>query len=315
MRHLNIISILILTILCSCAPSSDNREQFNRFSQSDSNKFFADPLVFYESDSLKPRLDLNIELPIENISFQKDYPNQIYLSKITLTVNVKNAANENIITKTYVETTSYNYKEIKEKSKGSQFWFYNYSVIPGKYIVEVVVKDDSSNNFYKRVYDISAKDFKSLDISFSDLTILSKVDVNPDGTKEITPHINSNIFGLKEIFAFFEIYNNTGSEISKEYIVKPKDRYNSIIKEYTLSYSLLPGKNQKFESIFINKELMNYIQKENNPDTYWQNSSQRPFFNLEVLNKANNIVVAEKKLMFFPDKLPPEMMNRPPPRR
>ncbi len=315
MGRLNIISLLLLILLCSCSPSSNHRDSFNRFHESEKDKFFADPLVFYNADSTKPRLDLTIELPIENISFQKDYNNQIYYSKIIITVNIKNSNNETILTKTYTESSSYSYKDIKVKSKESQFYFYNYNIEQGKYKIEVVLKDNYSNNEFKKSYDVSVNDFKSRDIVFSDIMFLSKVNINQDGTKEITPLISNNAFGLKELFAFFEIYNNTGKEISKEYIFRLKDNEDLIVKEYTLPYVLTPDKNQMFESIFFLKELKKYIPEEPSFEYYQQDNEQKLFFVLEISDKANNELAARKKLLFFPDKLRNFMLNRPPPTR
>ncbi len=125
------------------------------------SKFFADPLVFYDIDSAKPRLDLNIEVPIETISFQKDYQNQIYDSKIIITVNVKNSSGEIVLTKTYNESSTYNYNEIKAKSKESQFYSYNFYVEPGGYKLSIEIKDVYLNREYVKSFDIPVKDFKS----------------------------------------------------------------------------------------------------------------------------------------------------------
>jgi hypothetical protein len=315
MRYLNIIAVALLMMISSCTPSSEFRDKQDKFQGLEKNIFFADPLVFYEIDSLHPRLDLNIEIPIENISFQKDYADLTYHSKINVSVNIKNSAGESVISKTYEETSSYNYKEIKEKSKESQFYFYNYDVKPGNYKLDVEVKDVYANNEYKKSFDVSVKDFKSADVTFSDLMMLSKLEVNPDGTKDISPLISNNPLGLKELFAFFEIYNNTNTDIPEEYVIKLKDNKESVIKEYTVSYVLSPGKNQEFESIFILKELKNLIPKEPQPDYYKSEIKSDLYFKLEILDKSANQVVAYKKLSLYPEKFRPRMVNRPPPHR
>jgi hypothetical protein len=315
MRYLNIIVVALLMMLSSCTPPADFRDNPDKFQGLEKNIFFADPLVFYELDSLNPRLDLNVEIPVENISFQKDYADLTYHSKINVTVNLKSSSGESVISKTYEETSSYNYKEIKEKSKESQYYFYNYNIKPGNYKLDVVVKDVYANNEFKKSFDIAVKDFKSGDVTISDLMMLSKIDVNPDGTKDITPLISNNILGLKELFAFFEIYNNTNAEISKEYAIKLKDNKESVVKEYTVNYVLSPGKNQEFESLFILKELKNYLPNEPQYDYYQNESKPDLYFKLEILDKSSNLVVAQKKLSLFPERLRPRMVNRPPPHR
>jgi hypothetical protein len=299
----------------ACTPSSDFRDNPDRIRGLEKNIFFADPLVFYEMDSLHPRLDLNIEIPIENISFQKDYADLTYHSKIIVSVNVKSSAGESVILKTYEEASSYNYNEIKEKSKESQYYFYNYVLKPGNYKLDVEVKDVYANNEFKKSFDVSVKDFKSSDVAVSDLMMLSKIEVNPDGTKDISPLISNNLLGLRELFVFFEIYNNTNAEISEEYVIKLKDNKESVVKEYNVSYVLSPGKNQEFESIFILKELKNYLPKEPQYDYYRDESIPDLYFKLEILDKSSNQVVAQKKLSLFPEKLRPRMLNRPPPHR
>jgi hypothetical protein len=313
LKHINKISIIFLFVLSSCAPSGDRGGFSDRMSAFEKDKFFADPLVFYSIDSAKPRLDLSIEVPIENISFQKDYKNQIYDSKITITVNIKNQAGETTLSKSYIETSSYDYKEIKEKSKESQFYFYNFYITAGNYKVEVVLKDNNTNNEYTKSYDVAVKDFKSHDVTISDLMVLSKIDVASDGTKEITPLISNNIFSLKEMYAFFEIYNNTEKEITKEYVFRLKDNKDEIVNEAAMSYVLAPNKNQKFETLFLLKGLRKYIpverQFEFDPDA----QPKSIFFKLEIIDKSSNPAASQKKLFFFPDNPMHVMMRRQPP--
>jgi len=315
MRYLNIIAVALLMIISSCTPSSEFRDGPFKFRGLEKNIFFADPLVFYEMDSLHPRMDLNIEIPVENISFQKNYADLTYHSKIIINVNLKNSSGESVITKTYEETSSYTYKEIKEKSRESQFYFFNYDVKPGSHKLDVEVKDVYANNEFRKSFDVSVKDFKSSDVILSDLMMLSKIEVNPDGTKDITPLISNNLLGLKELFAFFEIYNNTNSEISKEYSIRLKDNKGSVVKEYNANYALSPGKNQEFESLFFLNELKKYVDGETQEERYLNESKSDLYFILEIFDKSSNLVLAQKKLSLFPEKLQPRMVNRPPPHR
>lgn len=299
--------------LLSCTPPSDYRELYvNREEEKD--KFFASPLVFYDSDSSKPRLDLSVEIPISNISFQKNFQNQTYYSKIIITVNIKNSTGEIIISKSYSENSTYGYEEIKAKSKGSQYYFYNYFLYPGSYKVEVEINDDYARNINKKTFDVTVKDFGAQETTISDLMLLSKVNVNDDGTKDISPLIRDNVFGLKELFVFFEVYNFTGKEIPKEYSVKLKNNKGVVLKELMFSYNLSPGKNQKFESIFILADLRKQIPEDTKTDFREKTNKEDLSFTLEVLDKSNNKTEAQKKLMFLPDKPHPQMMNRPPQR-
>jgi hypothetical protein len=313
LKYFYVVSSLLLLFLASCGPSSDYRDAYYGHEKA-KDKFFADPLVFFDSLASKPRLDLSVEIPIADISFQKNYQNRTYYSKIFITVTVKNPAGDVVLTKTYTETSLYTYEEIKAKAGESQFYLYNYSLNPGTYKVDVEVADDYIKNEYKKSFNITAKDFSVSEISISDLMLLSKIDLKPDGTREISPQVSNNVFGLKELFVFFEIYNNSDKDIPKEYLVKLKNNKGAILKETTFSYNLAPGKNQKFESVFILSDLRKQIPVEKQMDMREKAKENGLSFTLEIVDKSTGIVETQKKLLFMPDRPPLEMMNRPPPR-
>lgn len=304
--------IILLLVSFSCTPPSNYREFPQQLPLLNKKKFYVDPLVFYEYDSLKARLDLYIEVPSESILYKKDINNEKYESKISITIGLSNLNNEQIITDTYNESSAFSNEEMKKVSKESQYFFYNYTVEQGNYKLEIKIKDNNTKNEYKKSLDVQVKDFKTQEITLSDLMILSKYKINEDGTKEITPLISNNIFGLKEFFVFFEIYNKTNNEITKEYIYKLKDNKDVIVKEDVLTYLLSPGKNQKVENIYILKELKKYLPKEPDFDFYLFDNEQNTFFKLDLIDKSNNEIVASKKLTFIPKRLIPEMHKRPP---
>ena len=67
-----------------------------------------------------------------------------------------------------------------------------------------------------------------------------------------------------------------------------------------------------FESMFVLKEMSDYIPKEPQFDFYLQDNEQNVFFKLEILDKSNNDIVTQKKLSLSRYKLRPHMINRPP---
>lgn len=302
---------MLLILFASCGPSSDFREMHRGLNESGYDIFFADPLVFYDSAALKPRLDLSVEIPVANISFQKNYQNNTYYSKITVAVTLKNYSGEIILSKSYEEKSLYTYEEIKSRAKESQMYFYSYSVTPGVYKLEVELKDEYLNNNYKKSFSVNVIDFSSGDITVSDLMLLSKIEINPDGTKEITPQINNNIFGIKEMFIFFEIYNNTDREVGKDYSLKLSGDDGELIKESSLHCDLIRGKNQKFESVFARKEIMKHLESEPSQDGAQPGPLKKYNFKIELSDLASGKVVAMKKLVFLPDRTRPGMMNPP----
>jgi hypothetical protein len=294
----------------SCTPPSEFKERPLHFQLLDKNKFYADPLVFFDADSLKPRLDLYIEIPAENIIFRINNTNNKYESKISIKINIKNFSGEPVLDKSFDEFASYYEEQIKKISKESHFYLYNFFIEPGSYKIEIKIKDTYSNIEYKKSTDFSVKNLNSPGVSFSSTMLISKYKITDDGTKEITPLISNNIFGLKEFFVFFEIFNCKDEEVSGQFIYRLKDNKNTVIKEDVLAYSLSPGKNKKTEKISISKELKKYIPNNPDFDLYLYDDEGPPSFTFEISDKITNEIVTSKKLNFFPNKIQPEMMNR-----
>lgn len=308
-----IIELFIISvILFSCAPPSGQRDFPQHFPLSKKENFYVDPLVFYEADSLKERLDIYIEIPFENIIFKKNIYSEKYESVISLNISLTNANNEKIISEIYLDSSSYTNEEMIKKSKESKYYFYNFYIEPGNYKTVITVNNNNSKDELKESIDLSVKDFKSKEIIFSDIMILSKYKINENGTKEITPLINRNIFGLKEFFMFFEIYNKTENDVTKEYIYKIKDNKDVIIKEGILKYFLAPGKNQKVENIFVLKELKKYLPEEPDFDFFLYDNEKNIYFILDIIDKSNSEIVASKRLNFIPEKTKFSFNRKPP---
>jgi hypothetical protein len=313
MNKLNIFLLFVISIAFSfsCTPPSEFRERPPHYQLLDRNKFYADPLVFFDADSLKPRIDLYIKIPAENIIFRVNNANDKYESKLSIKVNIKNLAGEQVLDKTFDEFTSYTEEQIKIISKESHYYFYDFFIDPGNYKIEIKIKDNYSNIEYKKSEDVQVKDFLSSDISFSSAMMLSKYKVADNGTKEITPLVSNNIFGLIDFYAFFEIFNKKDEEISKEYTCRIKDNKNIVIKEVALSYTLSHGKNKETEKFSISKELKKYIPEEYDFDLYLYDEEQPPYFTFEIIDKNSNEVMTTKQLTFFPNKIHPELKRRP----
>jgi hypothetical protein len=199
-----------------------------------------------------------------------------------------------------------------KKSKESQYHLYNYFIEPGNYKLEIKISDKNSKNDFKKSMDISVKDFNSREISFSNLLVLSKYKLNEDGTKEITPLINNNLFGLKEFSVFFEIYNKNNSDITKEYVYKLKDNKNAVLKEDVLTYTLSPGKNQEVFNVFVAKELKKYFPEEPDFDFFLYDNDNNISFDFEIIDKSNSEITEAKKLNFIPKMIIQNLHNRHP---
>ncbi len=274
-------------------------------------KFFADPVVFFETDSLNARLDLYIEIPFDNILFKKNFNTEKYETVITVSVIVKDDLKKTVLDNIYYDSLSFTNDQMTVKSKESLYYFYNYPIEPGKYHAYILIKNSNSKEEYKKSLDLFVKDLKSENIMFSDLMILSKYKVNDSGTKEITPLISKNIFGLKEFYAFSEIYNNTNEDITKEYIIRLASGSDKVIKENNVTYTLSPGKNQKIENFLLPREMKKYYPDEPDFDFFLYDNYQNLFFKIEIIDKSNNMSVVNKKLLFLPSKPYPPFDKRP----
>lgn len=312
----SLINILLffsfLMFFYSCSVPQQRGEYPMFHSPEKNNNFYTDAVVFCDSNSLNPRLDLFIEIPYKNIDFKKNINTGKFEFKIIKTIKIINTGNVNVIEKTYEDSAAYSNDEMIKKTKESQYYFYNYIIDPGNYKIDIKIKDKNSKEEHKKSFDFKVKDFKSSEISFSDLLILSKYKINEDGSKEITPLISNNIFGLKEFFVFCEIYNKSNDDIKKEYIYRLKDNNGVTVKEDAFNYNLSPFKNQKIENIFVLKELKKYLPEEPDFDFYLYDNEQNIFFDLDIIDKSSNEIVASKKLTFLPKILISEMHKRPP---
>ena len=314
MKILFIILFPAILFLSSCGPTSDYREMHRGMDESDEIRFFADPLVFYDSAASMPRLDLSLDIPVSGISFRKNYENNTYFSKINISVNIKNSKGEVVLSKSYEEKSLYSYEEIKSKAKESRFYIYSYFLSPDNYKLELELKDDYIGNYTKKSFTINVPDFSVNEISVSDLMLLSKIELNADGTREITPLINNNIFGINELDVFFEIYNNSLRVAAKDYSLKLMSEEGELIKESSFHYELLQGKNQKFESVLTGKVIMKHLEKEPDQDMSMPGPLKKYSFKLELSDVESGKIIARKKLQFYPIRLMPGTMNRPPQR-
>jgi len=227
-------------------------------------------------------------------------------------VILKNANNKEIFNNNYNVSSAFGEEEMKKNSKEAQHCFYNYYLEQGKFMLDIKITDENAKTNYKKSFDLQVKDFIGQKISFSDLMLLSHYNINDDGTKEITPLISNNIYALKEFFVFFEIYNRSGDTVAKEYIYRIKDEKDIVIKIDSLAYLLSQNKNPKTIKISLEKELKKYVFEESDFEFFPAEKKLFENFKIEITDKANDEIVASKKLIFFPDRPPQGMQNKPP---
>ncbi|MCE1165091.1 MAG: hypothetical protein LWX07_06790 [Bacteroidetes bacterium] len=261
--------------------------------------FFVSPLVFYDLDTLSSRLDAFIEVPRANILFSKTRAG--YTASFDITVTLYGADDKTVFQKSYAKNFSYSEKDFKTEEKKSEFYLYNYFLAPGEYKLETVLNDKNSKKEYRRTDEIKVKNFTGTPVTVSDIMLVSELNMTGEGEKEITPLISNNVFGHKDFYLFFEVYNNTGTPLSGIFNYKITDRNDNPIKEGAISYSLTERKNSMFEKVsldFMFREM--YLPENMDPEE--MGKKDFGIFKLTITDKASSTVVAEKKIIMLPDK-------------
>lgn len=210
--------------------------------------FFIDPMVFYSKDQMKARLDVYIEIPLDNLQFKKNYSTKDYDASINYKIKVTNISNEIVVNesiKDYVSTSKDAQKSLEESAKFIVKEFY---LNPGGYILEVTLQDINTKKEETLNDKLQIIDFSQKNISFSDIMLVSNLKIE-NGKKVITPLIDKNIDNLKEIYLFFEVYNSQNHDVLTNYKYKITGAKDKIYEKGNYQYTLAPGINKFFEKI------------------------------------------------------------------
>ncbi len=210
--------------------------------------FFIDPMVFYSKDEMKARLDVYIEIPLDNLQFKKNYSTKDYDASIKYTIKVTNAANEIVVNesiKDFVSTSKDAQKSLEESAKFIVKEFY---LNPGAYSLEVSLFDINTNKEKTLKEKLKIVDFSLKNVSFSDIMLVSNLKIE-NGKKVITPLIDKNIDNLQEIYLFFEVYNSKNQDVITNYNYKITGAKEKIYEKGSYKYTLTPGINKFFEKI------------------------------------------------------------------
>lgn len=260
--------------------------------------FFVAPLVFFDIDSLSPRLDVFIEIPRPNILFSKTKSG--YTASFDITVTLYGANDKVIFQKPYAKSFSFGESNFRSEQKKSEFYLYNYFLAPGDYKLETVLNDRNSKKEYRKVDEIKVKNFTGTPVTLSDIMLLSELNTTGQGEKEITPLISNNVFGHKDFFLFFEVYNNTETPLTGIFNYKITDRNDNPVKEGTINYSLTERKNSMFEKVSLDFMFREMFSPEN-LDPEEMGKKDFGIFGLTLTDKASSTIVAEKKIIMLPD--------------
>lgn len=213
--------------------------------------FYIDPIVFYTGDSsANSRVDIYIEIPLENIQFKFISSQNKYTANIEYSILIVDETNKAFVNEKYTSDISYT-KDDRLKSKyNSEFIIKSFSLPSGKYSVEVEIRDKNNQNQFSESSIIHVNNFQSSDFTLSDIMFVSNYEEGKDGKKIITPLVTKNVGGNKTFYVFFEVNNLSNADIEKKFdykISKIDNNKKNIVSAGTFDYVLKPGKNQKIE--------------------------------------------------------------------
>lgn len=245
-----VITAIFVASLLFASPAAGQIEDPEKNAVANKEYFFIDPLVFYSLDSTGGRLDLYIELMIENLILKKNYSTGNYEANIDYTVLVKNSVdNEVAVNQSYSEVISNTAAELKNIAGKSVFNLKQFNFLPGTYNLTFILRDKNNNNEYRREAIFYVKDTRYDNIFFSDVMLLSDYKTDETGKKEITPLVNNNVGNLKEFYLFFEVANKSDSAVQKTFSYKVTDEKGRQILQSNINLTLSPGINSVVEKV------------------------------------------------------------------
>ena len=279
-RITKLISLVLLLFVLSSIESKSQELEDKSIKKVEKDFFFVDPMVFYSKDQMKARLDVYLEIPLENLQFKKNYTSKQYDASISYVIKITNSSGEivsNESIKDFITTSKAEQKKLDESAKFIVKEFY---LNPGNYNIEVSLTDINTKKEKSKKDKIDIIDYAGKTISFSDIMLVSNLKIE-NGKKIITPLIDKNIDNLKEIFLFFEIYNSENKEVTNNFSYKITDLKGKDFEKGEYEYKLAPGINKFFEKIpTVNLVFGSY--------------------RIEIKNKSNGELIAEKE---FTNKL------------
>ncbi len=278
-RNIKFICLSAVLIFITTVESGAQLKD-NTIKETEKEFFYMDPMVFYSRDQMKARLDVYLEIPLDNLQFKKNYNTKQYDASISYAIKITNSSGEivtNELIKDFISTSKSDQKKLDESAKFIVKEFY---LNPGNYALEVTLTDINTKKEKTSRGKVHIIDFAVKNISFSDIMLVSNMKVE-NGKKIITPLIDKNIDNLKEIYLFFEIYNSQNKEVKNNFSYKITDLKGKDFEKGDYEYNLAPGINKFFEKI-PTKDLV------------------FGSYRIEIKDKSNGEIIAEKE---FTNKL------------
>ncbi|MEO6695596.1 MAG: GWxTD domain-containing protein [Ignavibacteria bacterium] len=297
--RLNVKTLFCVFLLVTVIHSGEVTGQLKDKSLKGNEKdfFFFDPMVFYSKDQHKPRLDVYLEIPLENLQFKKNYNTKMYDASVNYVIKIVNSANEVVSNESITDYVSTTKKEQKTLEESAKFIVKEFYLNPGMYNIEVTLSDINTKKEKTTKDKIEIIDYAQKDISFSDIMLVSNMK-QEGGKKVITPLIDKNIDNLKEVFLFFEVYNSKDQNVVNDFSYKITNNKDKVFEKGNYTYTLLPGINKFFEKIPTTNLVFGDYKLE-----IKDNSNGQLLAEKEFSNKLSGLYVNNKDMSVLIDQL------------
>lgn len=207
--------------------------------------FHYDAIVFRGKTFDSTRVDIYTLLPYQSLEFRASSGK--YYSKYNILINISDSANNkfysNNIERVIVEE---DYNVCQGSTGKFDFNQAIASLPPGTYKVNVSILDQQSKAEMTQSRTLTVINYNEYNFSTSGIMLVSSIE-EKNGKFSITPHVSDNIGILKDyFFAFFETYNNTGSDKEAEYVYEILDGEKSVYSSKPLKKIIKNGTSQEY---------------------------------------------------------------------
>ena len=111
--------------------------------------FFVDALCFRSKDSVKPRMDVYLQLPYNKLQSKKNPNNDNFDFNIDYTIDLRDSTNASIVYKSFTETISLTEDQQKDMEGSSAHRIKQFFVPPGRYTLLTTLRDKNLSVEYK----------------------------------------------------------------------------------------------------------------------------------------------------------------------
>ena len=155
------------------------------------------------------RVDVYVVIPYQSLQFEKRETS--YRSNFTVRISVRDKSGERLRTESVsrvLDVTEYT----STQGINAEFDYIQkvYSLPPGDYEVEVLVRDVLAQRELSRRRRVSVIDYRSYPFSISGILLAGAI-AQQQGRYTVTPHVTDDVTSMLTdgFFAFFESYNNS----------------------------------------------------------------------------------------------------------